>query len=692
MCYQVVEVYAACRCLYYQHTVDRCASYGRPGHGIQKRTIPVGYACSTHHREQTPRGTIPVADPYYYSYRHYQEQSPRRSRDQNSAVSVPKRPRIKPNKIAEQVEKTVPTPKKDNGSENTECGSDSPITASDPKRTPRLSREKSSKANALRISDFETREKIWEMREKLAENSDSNDSIDSRSTTSQASTATTVGENALEALFRGLLQHPRLYNLWPQIIAGQSSRGGGRQTIDRFLRRFAEDLECLAASSTEDEEPHRTALSSSRFVSRHRAEIALRIYQAHEIRHKSLDADTDTKDSGILATEDAPDTDVDQFLFSVAEEFIFGTEPILHLEENISTFIRQRQQKRFSRVATNLRSFTSVAMQFFSQTAVQAGKTRVGWTCICGCQIIDDYESKYEGAVEAFEHRLKQYNHPMQPVQEDGDTNRNNVVGQHSWKGAISTAMQWFHKCLTIANSPGLPSHQQDNNLPPPQLGSCARSLGTAQSYHNFVLLCVPYLRWGLRLHNTEVCRINSDQQFFKLLRECYFGQRRGVARRALQMFTKVRALQFVKFEVFRNRLVDVRVCPSMPTSSNDYAYDPMPPDTIPPIGTNLLMHLFENPDHADVTLFLYNRFPKKLRAQLEACPIKGSSIGWGIEFVEGVDWYAVFVSGCFGFFFCLLFAVAWAAARGDVQGGFGIASFLLTFFVFCGGTLHYMI
>ncbi|KAK1750617.1 hypothetical protein QBC47DRAFT_365217 [Echria macrotheca] len=48
MCYQLVELYSACRCLYYQHAVDRCAAYGRPGHGIQRRTILVGYACSEH--------------------------------------------------------------------------------------------------------------------------------------------------------------------------------------------------------------------------------------------------------------------------------------------------------------------------------------------------------------------------------------------------------------------------------------------------------------------------------------------------------------------------------------------------------------------------------------------------------------------------------------------------------------------
>lgn len=48
MCFQLVEVYSACRCLYYQHAVDRCGNYGRRGHGITQRTILVGYACSEH--------------------------------------------------------------------------------------------------------------------------------------------------------------------------------------------------------------------------------------------------------------------------------------------------------------------------------------------------------------------------------------------------------------------------------------------------------------------------------------------------------------------------------------------------------------------------------------------------------------------------------------------------------------------
>lgn len=48
MCYQVIELYSACRCPYYQHAVDRCESFSKPGHSVQRRTLLVGYACSAH--------------------------------------------------------------------------------------------------------------------------------------------------------------------------------------------------------------------------------------------------------------------------------------------------------------------------------------------------------------------------------------------------------------------------------------------------------------------------------------------------------------------------------------------------------------------------------------------------------------------------------------------------------------------
>lgn len=70
MCYQLTELYSACRCLYYQHAVDRCAAYGRPGHGITKRTILVGYACQDHSQSSSYgayAGGQTYSDSGYYS-------------------------------------------------------------------------------------------------------------------------------------------------------------------------------------------------------------------------------------------------------------------------------------------------------------------------------------------------------------------------------------------------------------------------------------------------------------------------------------------------------------------------------------------------------------------------------------------------------------------------------------------------
>ncbi|KAF6840585.1 HET domain-containing protein [Colletotrichum plurivorum] len=42
MCIQVVEIHRYSREIYYQHSVDRCVNYGRPGHKVRKSTILVG--------------------------------------------------------------------------------------------------------------------------------------------------------------------------------------------------------------------------------------------------------------------------------------------------------------------------------------------------------------------------------------------------------------------------------------------------------------------------------------------------------------------------------------------------------------------------------------------------------------------------------------------------------------------------
>lgn len=103
---------------------------------------------------------------------------------------------------------------------------------------------------------------------------------------------------------------------------------------------------------------------------------------------------------------------------------------------------------------------------------------------------------------------------------------------------------------------------------------------------------------------------------------------------------------------MYKSQLVDIQTCPSIPpeTEKHDYTYDPLPAECSPPIGPNILMHLFEHPGHAECESVLYKKIPKKLREKLEACPVKKSALGWGVHFVEGLNWFTVFIYGCSGF------------------------------------------
>lgn len=143
---------------------------------------------------------------------------------------------------------------------------------------------------------------------------------------------------------------------------------------------------------------------------------------------------------------------------------------------------------------------------------------------------------------------------------------------------------------------------------------------------------------------------------------------------------------------MYQSQLVDIQRCPDVPSKAqahNTYSFDPVPAETNPPVGPNLLTHLLEHPEDAEVLPVLFRKFPKKLRAKLSACPTKGSAVGWGIQVVEGLNWFTVFLCGCFGFTAALVSAVIWSVVRGDVQGGFAIAGFMLAFLGFCLGIVR---
>lgn len=166
----------------------------------------------------------------------------------------------------------------------------------------------------------------------------------------------------------------------------------------------------------------------------------------------------------------------------------------------------------------------------------------------------------------------------------------------------------------------------------------------------------------------------------------------RGKFKRILSLRT-VKSIKFVQFELRRSQLVNIRKENDLPPEAlrEEYMYNPMPADMIPPLGENYMMHLFSHPDHADPRAKEdLDRIPKKLKDRLAICAAQGKGIGWGVHFVEGWHLSALSLVAYVVFLIAsLIFLVCWAVLKQDVQGASGVAAYILALTTLSVGTLQ---
>jgi hypothetical protein len=263
--------------------------------------------------------------------------------------------------------------------------------------------------------------------------------------------------------------------------------------------------------------------------------------------------------------------------------------------------------------------------------------------------------------------------------------------GSQSPRGSVnSQANIWTSLAETFKglqkSEPALPHHDA--------------KIGTAKStkvavppkpdHLEYLLLCIPFKSHANKLMNIDTTTPpSSDIAFFRLLRQTY-AKNRG-AFRNLFSIRALSEIRFVQFEVFRNDLADVRKFDCIPPEAqkDNYLYRPMPAEFEPPIGKNQMRHLYDHPDHADDLPVCYSRVPRKLRERLAAAPGLGRSEGWGICFIEGVSWPRVCALGLAGVLASTIFGVVWTVVQKDIQGGFGVASYMLGVLVLGLGALQ---
>jgi len=367
MCYQLVEFYSTCRCLYYQHAVDRCGAYGRPGHGIQRRTILVGYACSDHTygaswSNATTRDSRPS--------------EPTRSDGHRLTTAAGGRLNVGP---------AAATPKANPG------------IILEVTKSIASAREKKAEVRELNSQDSTSKGDI-DFAQPDSDDSDAwwHDS-DEESVVSVASSATTINGDTVGLLFSNLLRFGDLRYLWPQLIARSLTWKRSHRTIERLLRRYSDDLRKLALNETDEsitKADRALRIQASRFVRRSRVNIARRICEAHydATEPPSIDSEhegLERKDGGRPFHDRDSDSDGNDdslFVFEFAHAFLFRTDPILFLQANVKALVRFRATDTASpwdRIWNRAKlTFENAFLTGKHRPSQLANSTRLHWTCV----------------------------------------------------------------------------------------------------------------------------------------------------------------------------------------------------------------------------------------------------------------------------------------------------------------------
>jgi hypothetical protein len=155
-------------------------------------------------------------------------------------------------------------------------------------------------------------------------------------------------------------------------------------------------------------------------------------------------------------------------------------------------------------------------------------------------------------------------------------------------------------------------------------------------------------------------------------------------------MVDATRANKHHQFELHIRDLVDIRKVPDMPPEARKDEYLYQPYDLIPPVGENLMAHLFHHPEDANQISITCVRSPKRRKAKLTVCPQQGTSVGWGIHLVEGWVvsrlWFLALMLFVLG---TLVFGICWAVLCHDVQGAFGVSGYMVALVALILGTVQ---
>jgi hypothetical protein len=99
-----------------------------------------------------------------------------------------------------------------------------------------------------------------------------------------------------------------------------------------------------------------------------------------------------------------------------------------------------------------------------------------------------------------------------------------------------------------------------------------------------------------------------------------------------------------------------------------------------PPVEPKYMLHMLKSPGCvSEKGTSILNMIPRRICGKLDE-GLTEPAVGWGMYYQEGLD-RTMIVNVLFGLFLLssLLFGVLWSVLKMDIQGAFGVSSYIMT-------------
>ncbi|PVH84838.1 hypothetical protein DL98DRAFT_651555 [Cadophora sp. DSE1049] len=314
---------------------------------------------------------------------------------------------------------------------------------------------------------------------------------------------------------------------------------------------------------------------------------------------------------------------------------------------------------------------TAASSRFFSPRPLPHGTVRLKWTCRCGHKAFDDFQELERDSIFILAAELIDAGyvlHAHVSNQADGPFTTLMMKLNNAFVGARKRIYRPKSTTLPLFSASGLANSIALQCLP---TRKC-----------RWLHLCLKKRPYATKLEPLHVCKDEqkndyTDDTFFQALRKAYYTQRTWKEK----VLFKLEKIEFVEFELCPEDLVDHIIPDKLPPSIDEYDFLPPPPlKKCPPIGAEHMMHLFTSCSAQPQSTSLYLRhIPKRKDKALSfrADLIEGNT-GWGLHFVEKSNGsLPMTVLFAVSLIVGIVFAVCWSYWKEDVQGAFGVASYV---------------